>query len=168
MLLDIYEKGILNKRVKVELSKHMKKEMSKFRYSIHSWLLLYGYIVWLERMSKRYISKKAVYKRTNKILKCIYVTLWSVGRFIKIHKRLRTKRMEIIMKSIIRTKLQLIKLKYRIHSKRSIAKFIHNVETNKEFIVLLNKLARAFLVLKRWLTRIIIKKRLKFVAINRN
>jgi len=153
-----YVRNILKKSLDVARNKLIKKE-NKWKIA-QSWEFLYTTLNFIKILSNKCLLRKVLRKHTDKLLRIIYVSFMSIGKFIMVKKRIRYRRLISIMGKIVKARHLFLIEAIKRRTKKRIAVFASKYEYTMESYLLLKIATQRISKLRVWLLRIVTKKRL--------
>ncbi len=142
------------------------REKPRFDRVLHDWLLLLTARSWSQVVAERFALRKEVRKRTNRLMRLLFVCLWSVGKFVR-HSRIRRhEKMMRFMKRIVCAKKGLWKLRRRIRMKHFVARFVGTYETVPTLLIFMKFVVSRIVLVQKWYRRYHVKRLLMLSLMN--
>jgi len=135
------------------------REKSKSWKIVNSYVFLMSTLSWMQILSDKFSLRSRLRATTTKYLKIIYVSFISIGKFIILLKKVREKKLCIIMNGIVKVKAGLWRAQRINRAKKRISQFTKNFENLTMMELLIKKAGDRINLLKKWLIRILAKKR---------
>jgi len=142
------------------------KEKSNTHKLIKNWLHLGTLGGMLQILSEKYNLKNAVKKRTDKLMRILFVSLWTVGKFIRKFNSKRMSKAKRSLKTIVNTHRNLWEIQRRVRAKRRIAKFIDEYAQIPAFTLFVMQISRQVIIIQKWYRRHLVRKRLLLAIMN--
>ena len=136
------------------------KEKAKNYKIISSWLMQITINDWIKEIVRKYQLKRKVKKRTDKMMRILFITLQVVGKFCRKFYFLRRKKLMRAMTNFVSIKISYWKMKRRIRMKKIISKFFTEYSMTSQFHLFIMKIGRCLILVQRWYRRYLVKKRL--------
>ncbi len=143
------------------------KEKSSTWKLMQSWLAVGTLGGMLEGLVDKYNLKKAVKKRTDKLMRILFVCLWSVGRFVLRGRKMREQKILRCMHAIVTSCRGMWRMRRRIRMKRRMVKFVDNASATPQFVVFVMVVVCRIRLIQKWFRRYLVKRRLLLAIMNR-
>jgi len=142
-----------------------KERINSYKLS-RAWIMNATLNYWLELLASKYNLRITKRMRTDQLLRALFVTLLSIGRFRRKAKQLRLKRLLRLMTRFISFKMPIWRKEKANKMKEIVLNFLNNYSSVQSICYVMLGVVKRLKILQRWYRRYIVKKQIMLAAMN--